>query len=161
MPVLNQFIYKLRLDSRQDYILFLCGLFAKIFIIIIFSSAVTDDLFFPFVSYYVESNFDNPYKFFSDETLEPFPYPLGMLYVLSLPIFLFKTISVFELSSWILKIPLLFCDILLFYVIKSWLNHKSITKLLVLYWLSPVFFYISYFYGQLDIVPISILFLIK
>ena len=159
MPVLNQFIYKFRLDSTLDYILFFCGLLAKICIIIIFSSAVTDDLFFPFVSYYAENNFDNPYKFFSDETLEPFPYPLGMLYVLSIPIFLFKTISVFELSSWILKIPLLFCDIMLFYVIKSWLNHKSITKLLFLYWLSPVLFYISYFYGQLDIVPISILFL--
>ena len=91
--------------------------------------------------------------------MEPFPYPLGMLYVLSLLIFLLKTISVFELSSWILKIPILFCDIILFYVIKSWLNHKSITKLLVLYWLSPVLFYISYFYGQLDIVPISILFI--
>ena len=159
MPVLNQFIYKLRLDSRLDYILFFCGFLAKIFTIIIFSSVVTDDLFFPFVSYYAESNFDNPYKFFSDETLEPFPYPLGMLYVLSLLIFLLKTISVFELSSWILKIPILFCDIILFYVIKSWLNHKSITKLLVLYWLSPVLFYISYFYGQLDIVPISILFI--
>ena len=92
MPVLNQFIYKLRLDSRLDYILFFCGFLAKIFTIIIFSSVVTDDLFFPFVSYYAESNFDNPYKFFSDETLEPFPYPLGMLYVLSLLIFLLKTI---------------------------------------------------------------------
>ena len=37
MPVLNQFIYKLRLDSRLDYILFFCGFLAKIFTIIIFS----------------------------------------------------------------------------------------------------------------------------
>ena len=159
MPVLNQFIYKFKLDSKLDYNLFLFGLLAKIFIIIIFSSALSDDLFFPFVNYFVESNLDNPYKFFFNEPLEPFPYPLGMLYILSAPVFFLKVISAFDLTSWIIKIPILLCDILLFYVIKSWLNHKSITKLIIFYWLSPVLFYISYFFGQLDIIPISILFL--
>ena len=69
MPVLNQFIYKFKLDSKLDYNLFLFGLLAKILIIIIFSSALSDDLFFPFVNYFVESNLDNPFRFFFNEFL--------------------------------------------------------------------------------------------
>ena len=63
----------------------------------------------------------------------------------------------FDIAGWMLKFPLLICDIFLFFTIKSWLNHRYTLQLIALFWLSPVMYYISYIYGQLDIIPISLL----
>ena len=159
MLALNQFIYKFSLDSKLNNYLFFAGLFIKLFAILLIPSSISNDLFAPFVSYFLDSNFQNPYEFFSNQSLEPFPYPLGMLYLLSIPIIAVNLIITFASVSVLLKLPVLFFDLLLFFIIKSWLNHKSTTKLILIFWMSPVLFYISYFYGQLDIIPISILFL--
>jgi uridine kinase len=59
----------------------------------------------------------------------------------------------------LIKLPLLLADIAIFYILKSWLNHKNTLKLLLLYWFSPVLIYISYIHGQLDSIPISLLFI--
>ena len=159
MQALNRFIYKFKLGSQLNYSFFCIGLVAKIIAIYLLTSNVQEDLFYPFVSLFIDSNFTNPYSYFSSKALEPFPYPAGMLYFLSIPILIFQFILNLDHSLWIIKLPILICDLMLFFVIKSWLNHKFISKLIILYWLSPVLFYISYFYGQLDVIPISILFL--
>ena len=83
-----------------------------------------------------------------------------MLAILSLPKILFGWVgSSLSFSMLLLKLPLLLADIAIFYVLKSWLNHKNILKLILLYWFSPVLIYISYVHGQLDVIPIALLFL--
>ena len=80
---------------------------------------------------------------------------------MSLTTFLFGSMA--EGSSYIqlflIRIPLLVADIGIFFILRSWLRNKSYIKLIWLYWFSPVLLYISYVHGQLDVIPIALLFL--
>ena len=155
---LGQFISKLSLESRICSILFFGGIFLKLIAIISFSSIYTNDYFLPFIDYFINSDFSNPYKYFASQPVETFPYPALMLYVLTIPKILFAWISSsVQFSILLLKLPVLFADIAIFYVLKSWLNHKNVLSLILLYWFSPVLIYISYINGQLDAIPIAFL----
>ena len=155
---LEQFISKLSLESRICSILFFGGIFLKLIAIISFSSIYTNDYFLPFIDYFINSDFSNPYKYFASQPVETFPYPALMLYVLTIPKILFAWISSsVQFSILLLKLPVLFADIAIFYVLKSWLNHKNVLSLILLYWFSPVLIYISYINGQLDAIPIAFL----
>mgnify|MGYP001160106787 FL=1 len=157
MQVLDRYISNLNLGTTLNYQLFFVGLIIKIVGIFIFSSPIIENLFLPFIEYFINSNFSNPYENFSNLELESFPYPVAMLFIISMPAMFLQYFFAFEITGWMLKLPLLICDIFLFFIIKSWLNHRYILQLIALFWLSPVMYYISYIYGQLDIVPISLL----
>src|SRR5687768_10295671 len=50
-----------------------------------FASYYLRDLFIPFINYFVESGFRNPWdQFYADGVLKAFPYGPAMLYVLTL-----------------------------------------------------------------------------
>ncbi|MFC4722893.1 hypothetical protein ACFO5O_11210 [Geojedonia litorea] len=53
--------------------------------------------------------------------------------------------------------PLLIADIVILIILSRFLKNAE-KKLLLLYWCSPVLFYISYLHGQFDILPIMFLF---
>ena len=155
----KQFILKLSLQSRLCAFLFVAGILIKLTISFSFSSTYTNNFFLPFVDYFISSGFSNPYQQFASGSIEIFPYPMLMLIILSMPKILFSWVNASpELSILIIKLPLLCADIAIFYVLKSWLNHKHILKLILLYWFSPVLIYISYIHGQLDAIPIALLF---
>ena len=157
---LKQFITKFSLGSRLCMSLFLLGVVVKLFTASFFISEYTSDFFLPFVEYFFNSGFSNPYKHFETSSIEIFPYPLLMLLILSAPKAIFGWMTTSTIFSVILiKLPLLIADITIFYILKSWLNHKHILKLIVLYWFSPVLIYISYIHGQLDVIPIALLFI--
>lgn len=124
-------------------------------------SAVVQHSIVPFVDYFVRSGFRNPYEFFSSlGAADIFPYPALMLYLVALPGILFGWLipaDAVYVQSFLYKIPLLLADIGILLILKSWLKGRGL-KLLALYWLSPVLIYITYFYGQLDIIPIFLLF---
>ena len=158
--VLKEFILKLSLGSRLCTGLFISGVFLKLIAAVSFASIYTNDFFLPFLDYFIYSDFNNPYEKFASSSIEVFPYPALMLLILSIPQLLLSWIgSSLTVSILLLKLPLLFADIAIFFVLKSWLNHKNILKLILLYWFSPVLIYISYIHGQLDAIPIALLFI--
>jgi len=126
-----------------------------------FASKFLTELFIPFSNYFITSSFANPYTEFSNLGVEnAFPYPAFMLYVISLPKIIFSTIlpNNHILDVFYIRISLLAADITIFLILKNWLEPRLKFKVLTLYWLSPVLFYISYIHGQLDAIPIALLF---
>jgi uridine kinase len=123
-------------------------------------SPVMSSYFYPFLSFFVESGFSNPYTFFLEsDNKEAFPYPAGMLFLLAIPQIIS---SFFDLNQafaiGVLKIPLLLADLGILLIVSQWvLNKKHIIYFLILYWLSPVTIFISYIHGQLDVIPIFFL----
>lgn len=157
--VYKQFISKLSLETRALSLLFVFGIFLKLAISFNFSSNFSSNYFLPFIEFFIYSGFSNPYEEYAYQSIEVFPYPALMLFILSGPKILFTWAgSNIGLSLLALKLPLLIADTVIFYILKSWLNHRKTLKLLLLYWFSPVLIYISYIHGQLDSIPIALLF---
>lgn len=122
------------------------------------------DLFSKFVNYFVISGYRNPYEFFAHAgILNIFPYPSFMLWLLAVPRTLFSFFLgndynvVSHLHLFIYRLPVLLADIAIFLVLARWLKTKQ-KSVLLYYWCSPILFYISYIHGQLDAIPIALLF---
>jgi len=153
--------------SSSD-ILFFTGLVIKVLLSFIIFSSLMEGFFIPFVKYYVESGFKNPYEYFLNYSYpgisgEVFPYPALMLYIMAIPKILFGWIPfsgklAYYFEYFIFHLPLIFADIVIFWVFASWLSERRKIRVVAFYWLSPVLIYISYIYGQLDVIPIAILF---
>lgn len=142
---------------------FWIGLIFKIGCSWLFASEYLTGLFAPFINYFVESGFQNPYLYFNQngQGIE-FPYPPLMLWIMAIPRVIFhplfsnnfNVISNFDI--FIYRIPLLIADFGILLVLLRWLKLHS-RKVIFFYWLSPILIYINYFHGQLDIIPISFL----
>ncbi len=65
--------------------------------------------------------------------------------------------SINHASLFLLRVPIVFADIGILLVLVSWFKRYQ-KRVLILYWASPVLFYISYIHGQLDAIPIFFLF---
>lgn len=145
------------LESRKLFAhpLFWAGLAVKLVCAALFASDYLQELFAPFVEYYVASGGENPYAYF-DATREGspfFPYPALMLYVMAVPAYCLSFLP----THFVLRLPLLLADFSILLVLSYW-TKAPIRRLLRLYWVSPVLVYITYIHGQLDVVPIAILF---
>ncbi|MGH2521353.1 MAG: hypothetical protein ACRDH2_02515 [Anaerolineales bacterium] len=120
------------------------------------------DLFVPFLNYFVESGFANPWAHFAAlGRLNSFPYPPVMLYFLALPRWLFGpllpggTDSVTGLHFLVMRLPLLACDLGIAFILLRWFPNR-VRRVLLFYWCSPFVIYISYWHGQLDIIPTAL-----
>jgi len=144
--------------------LFWVGLILKLCFSLFFASNYLRDLFVPFIKYFVNSGFNNPYEyFFLNGKGTEFPYPPIMLWIMSLPqaffsIFYNVNSDFYFFESLFYRLPLLIADIIILAVLIRWLKNQ-IRQVLIWYWLSPILFYINYIHGQLDVIPISILFI--
>ncbi|MEN9552350.1 MAG: hypothetical protein RI935_727 [Candidatus Parcubacteria bacterium] len=141
--------------------LFYVPLFLKLIAGSFFASSFAVDLFIPFLTEFSVNPLSNPYNTFllKGET-DAFPYPLGMLIFLSVPYILFSNVLVeliSPISLLLLRLPLLFADILILMLLLAWFKDKK-KDILLLYWMSPILFYITYMHGQLDVIPIALLF---
>lgn len=161
-----------RWQSRQNswlpwcvHPLFIAVLVVKLIAGTLFGSDFLVKGFIPFVNYFVSSGFLNPYNFFVEQGFpEAFPYPTGMLAVFAISRFLFTPFvgtqweTVTLLHLFLMRLPLLLADILIYIILCRWLDTKQ-DLVLKLYWASPVLFFISYIHGQLDVLPTALLFL--
>ena len=130
--------------------LFISIFFVKVIVCFFLDSLLIENLFQVFINYFFESDFSNPYLyFFSLNQIDYFPYPALMLWVVSFPKVLLSGLDV-NIS---IKLVLLFFDVLCLICLVK-LRQNCLTKLLWLYWASPVVFFINYIHGQLDIIPI-------
>lgn len=120
------------------------------------------DLFTPFLNYFIESGFSNPWTHFAAlGRMNSFPYPPIMLYVLAVPRWLFgpflqsgtDTVTVAHLL--VMRLPLLVCDLGIALILARWFSNR-VKRVLLFYWCSPFVIYICYWHGQLDIIPTAL-----
>ncbi len=144
--------------------LFWAGLIIKLILSCLFASDYLQKLFAPFGNYFIESGFQDPYQFFqSNGTGAEFPYPPLMLWIFTFFRAIFWPVvsgsyAAFGLAdSFIYRLPLLLADLTILFVLIRWLKTRM-RQVLVWYWLSPILIYINYFHGQLDVIPIALLF---
>ena len=150
--------FKLPPFFRSRTFLFILGI--KIVFAFLFASDFMIQLFIPFVKYFVGNPLVNPYQHFFDiGAVKSFPYPPLMMFLLSIPYILFGIFSGNTFSDLLLmRLPLLVADIAIFYILYS-IFHGKEKYTLLLYWASPIVFYITYIHGQLDIIPVAFLFM--
>ncbi|MDG1436750.1 MAG: hypothetical protein P8P83_03065 [Rickettsiaceae bacterium] len=146
-----------------SYNIFWIGLVVKVILAATLASNFLTKLFMPFIDYYVGSGFENPYQHFVDLNIgNAFPYPSVMLYIMSFPRVLFGSFFDFSSAScvslFLIRLPILFADFLILLILSRLIKENN-KKILTYYWLSPILIYINYIHGQLDVVPISILFI--
>lgn len=132
---------------------FFSGLILKLLMIFFLFSPIMNKLFIPFIDYYTSVG-SNPYEYFLSFQKDSFPYPAGMLYILSA----FKSLLWFLPSEITVKTALLAADLSIYFILLSWLP-KYRREILSFYWLSPILIYINYMHGQLDVIPIALLFI--
>lgn len=117
------------------------------------------DLFVPFLNYFVESGLANPWAHFAAEgRLNSFPYPPLMLYLVAVPRLVLDpllpsgTDVVTPGHLLVSRLPLLAFDFGIALVLARWFPHR-VNRVLWFYWASPFVLYISYWHGQLDVIP--------
>lgn len=126
------------------------------------ASSYLRDLFVPFVNYFVESGFANPWRHFAAlERLNSFPYPPIMLYLLAVPRWLFGfvlpdgTNAVTPAHLAVMRVPLLAADLAIAAILVRWFPHRR-DRVLWFYWCSPFVIYVAYWHGQLDLIPTAL-----
>ncbi len=143
---------------------FYIPLFLKIAVGFFLASNFATELFIPFIHYFTLHPTENPYQYFKEiGNVTSFPYPFGMLLIMSAPFALFGLLTesthtaISHIDLLLLRTPLLLADIGILCILIAWFKRFQ-KEVLILYWMSPVLFYISYIHGQLDVVPIFFLF---
>lgn len=142
---------------------FLGVLFLKLLFGSLFASDFLVKLFIPFVNFFIQSGFQDPYQYFYIQNiLNIFPYPSAMLWFLAIPrfvssLFLNNVEQIGWFSLLLARLPVLFSDLIIFTILIRWLKNKQ-QKVLIYYWCSPILFYINYIHGQLDVIPMMLLF---
>ncbi len=148
---------KLQIFKNKFFIL---GLILKFICLFSFGSEYLHNYFIPFIDKSLINFGQNPWSL---TTPDLFPYG-GFLYlVLAIPkgilyfIFGESSLGSTALSLFGIKLSLLFFDTVLFLVLSRWTQSSSM-KIICYYWLNPILFYITYIYGQLDVVSMSLCF---
>lgn len=145
--------------------LFLLVLALKLIASFFFASSYLTSFFVPFLNYFVLSGFANPWEFFYRLGMtRMFPYPTVMLWLMTLPRILFAPFlptswqAVTALHLFLMRIPLLAFDFLLLVQLLK-LFPTQHQKTLLIYWCSPLVFFVNYIHGQLDILPTALFFI--
>ena len=141
---------------------FLFGLTIRLVAILLIVPWTHTHWFVPFVSTtLVELSF-NPWEIFlsADGDSDAFPYG-PVMYLANAPTVLIGVgIDNFVNSTWFsalgFRLSLLLADFLLLISLCRIID-SSIRRIATFYWLSPIVFYITYWHGQTDIVPVLLL----
>ena len=126
----------------------------KVAAIFFVSATVPAEHYGVFVSYFLDSQFSNPYEHFAG-TETVFPFPALMLFMLAASKLVVGFFIPFD--PFVLHIPVLLADFAIFLILARWFKTKQ-KKVLWYYWCSPILFAVSYLAGFLDLVPIALLF---
>jgi uridine kinase len=133
----------------------------KLILLYLFSSGYSNELFQPFINIFIEHKL-NPWQYYYNNNLnlDSFPYHGLMLYILSVPIIIINILNIENqiIINFIFKLPLFIADITIFLILlKLFIRKKS--KIILFYLLNPIIIYAIYIHSQLDIIPISLLFI--
>ena len=146
--------------------LFWFGFFIKIVAIIFLSPVIQDKWFLKFISFSINNFSFDPWSDFYISGKDPMSYPYGpIMLILQLPLsffgeFLDSLNFASQAKNYFLsisfKLNILIADICILIILANLFKEK-ISKIITFYWLSPIVLYISYWHGQVDIFPTSLL----
>ena len=140
---------------------FLFGLIFKIVFIILFIPEIQTEWFLPFIVEAIESPSVSPWSAFVNSGGDTLAFPYGpIMFLVHLPLtFLGWVVDVFTGLSYFsglgFRVSLLGADLLLLSLLLQQFE-KHWRGLLLHYWLSPIVIFITYWHGQMDLVPIVI-----
>lgn len=136
----------------------------KIILMGLFSSDYQQKMFEPFISGWFDGlshgQFDPYQTQFDNGQIINFPYPVLMLLIMSTGAFinrLFPSAPLF-IHNVVFKLPLLVFDFLGYVFLKKLYPEKN-TSYFHIYLLSPIILYSVFMHGQLDIIPMVLLFI--
>lgn len=156
---LSAYVYP-HLTSR----LFIAILLLKLILATFFGGDVLVKGFIPFVRFFVDSGFQNPYDhFLAVGQVKAFPYSTVMLWFLAAPWALLNIVlplgseTITSLHLLVARLPIFAADLFIYLALCNWLPSRG-RRVELFYWASPMLLYINYFHGQLDVIPTSLLF---
>lgn len=149
--------------DRQLVIITIAAIMLKLIAMGLFSSDYQNKMFEPFIDTWISNWFTgdfNPYQYYYDNSLDfNFPYPAVMLFTMTggeLLCRLFADAPLF-VHNILFKLPLLIFDFIGYiYLVKMFPERAR--KCCYAYMYSPITFYAVFMHGQLDIIPMVILF---
>ncbi|MBF0239361.1 MAG: hypothetical protein HQM12_16795 [SAR324 cluster bacterium] len=136
----------------------------KIMIGVLTGSYFLRDWFIPFVTYFIDSGWQNPWDYFLQKgELKAFPYGTVMLYLTTLgKVIVLPLQGLFGAHIVIDKLgfTLVFvaADILVYKILCEWFPDQK-QKIFYVYFCSPILLYAVYYHGQLDLIPVAMLML--
>ena len=145
-------------DLKKDR-LFLAGLLVKLILISVFVPLIQSQWFLVFLVHTIENITADPWSNFLIAGGDPLSFPYGPVMLMSL---LPTTLAGWGLDSIIgvnffsglgFRLGLLGADILLLLLLLQQFNQYR-NKIILFYWLSPLFLFITYWHGQIDIIPV-------
>ena len=148
--------------TNRKKIIFTIFLVIKIIFVIFAIPSIQDIWFIDFLTNSINNPSFDPWSNYLLNSGDSLGFPYGpIMYLIFLPLsFLFWNLGIiFGLEEYFIGIGfranLLIFDLIAFYVLSKLLNDKK-KEIIFFYWLSPLIFYVTYIYGQLDIIPTTI-----
>ena len=149
------------ISNTKNYI-FSFFLVVKIFFIILVVPSIQDLWFVDFIKNSINNPSLDPWSNYLSNYGDSLGFPYGpIMFLIFIPLSLtFWAIGLpFGLEDYFLGIGfrsnLLIFDLISFLVLSKLLENKK-NEIIFFYWLSPLIFYVTYIYGQLDIIPTTI-----
>ena len=149
------------LQNTKNYI-FTLFLVIKIFFIVLVVPSIQDVWFIDFIKNSINNPSLDPWSNYLSNFGDSLGFPYGpIMFLIFIPLSLvFWTLGLpFGLEDYFLGIGfrsnLLFFDLISLLVLSKLLDNKK-KEIIFFYWLSPLIFYVTYIYGQLDIIPTTI-----
>ncbi|RJQ17478.1 MAG: hypothetical protein C4560_08615 [Nitrospiraceae bacterium] len=144
---------------------FLLVLMIKVIAAVLVKPELNTQWFIPFIKSFVNSGYQNPWDTFlsANGSVKAFPYGTGMLLIFAGPFSLKALVAgvssdvISRMDVFLFKLPLIAADIGILYVLVRILQLDA-WKSIFIYWCSPVVFYIIYVHGQLDVIPMMLMF---
>lgn len=137
-------------------------LVVKLGFVLCYEPQIISNLFIPFIQSFSDHfDFDVYNEFFLSGKKENFPYPAMMLYFFGFLHGCFQFIFGEHLpytTGVLIRLTLFICDFALLLSLARLLRGK-IKDVVCFYWLSPAVFFMIYIHGQLDVLPMTMLFI--
>ena len=142
--------------------LFRIGVLLKIILIVTLTPIIQQEWFIPFIVNWIENPSISPWlgHISNGGDLSSFPYGI-IMFVVHLPMtiigWLFDNLYATDFFINIFfSLTLIAADILLLLVLLQ-IFENYWKKVIIFYWLSPLVIFITYWHGQLDLIPVTIL----
>ena len=144
--------------------LFRLGLLVKLLVVVLLIPVNQQDWFLPFIAHFFESPSLTPWGDFLEKggTYLAFPYgPVMLIFYLPMSFFGWLLDHFFSVNYFLglgFRFSLLTADLFVLLFLLQQFND-SWKNLISFYWLSPLVIFITYWHGQLDLVPVALFFL--
>lgn len=143
-------------ESKLFLTLFAIGLITKLFFVMFVNPEVQEVYYLPFITYINSGNFLDPWTSYlqGDGSTVDFPFGTAMIIILS-PFLVIGNI-LFGTVLIPLKISYFAADLMIFYFFAK-IFPQYLKNILIFYWLSPLVFFITYWHGVTDIIPVFLI----